>query len=88
MKKYSFEYYVYPPGPPFDHLPIGLKSGYESDMHSEINKKYEDAAFEEKLGEMVEELRKLRSPLPLDKYLEKALAVFIAPDEYSYRELI
>jgi hypothetical protein len=52
----------YPPGPPFDHLPIGLKSEYESDMQ--------------------------RSPLPLDEYLEKALAVFIAPDEYSYRELI
>lgn len=88
MKKYDYEYLVHPSNEPLDYLPIQLKSKYKSKKQMEIDKKYENACSEVEFDEMIEELRKLRFSYPLDEYLEKALAVFIAPDEYSYRELI
>jgi hypothetical protein len=53
-----------------------------------VGTKYQNVNTEEETNEMVGELRKLRVSYPLDESLDKALAVFIAPDEYSYRELI
>jgi hypothetical protein len=53
-----------------------------------VDTKYQNVNTEEETNEMVGELRKLRVSYPLDEFLDKALAVFIARDEYSYRELI
>ena len=43
---------------------------------------------EEKPAEVLEKLAALRRPVPFAEYVERALAVYIAPYDYSYRDLV
>lgn len=89
MSEFGFAYEVQPPGPPNHQMPIPLK-GEARDLPAEaLVAKLEAAKGDESV---IQELLKVqearRHPVDFADYVDNGLAVFIAPHEYSFRELV
>jgi hypothetical protein len=88
MEEYGFTHNVEPPRAPI-HAPIPLV-GWKNDpeqtaLAAEIGEAVGD---EERLKRALEKQAALARPVPFSEYVERALAVYIAPFDYSYRDLV
>lgn len=89
MDEFGFSYEVQPPGPPFDKQPIPMIGWKDNPEYLELANEIQKAnADEQKLDVLLEEQAALRRSVPFPEYVDSALAVYIAPHEYSYRELV
>lgn len=88
MDQYGFHYDVDPPGPPFDKMPIAMVGWKDDPAHQTMSQELEKAAGDpKKLKGLLEQQSSLRRSIPLREFVNNALAVYIAPHDYSYREL-
>jgi len=89
MQEYGFTYDVQPPGPPFDKNPIPMV-GWRDDLTQQAIVKELQAAEgdNEKMAAVLEKTASLRRPIPFDEYVEKGLAVWVEPYDYSYQDLV
>lgn len=86
MDRYSFAYEVPPPAPPFDKRPIPLvDDAAQTQFANEVQGA--ELGDETISATLLEKQAALRRPLPFREYVDRGLAVFIAPHSYSYREL-
>lgn len=89
MDEYGFAYAVQPPGAPFDKQPIPMVGWRNDPEHQVLTLEVEKALGDEaKLAEVLKKQAATRRPVPFSEYVEKALAVYIAPYDYSYRDLV
>ena len=89
MEDYGFSYAVQPPGPPFDKQPISMVGWRDDPHHQALTKEIEQAMGDkEKLDELLEKQAAMRRPVPFPEYVDRAQAVYIAPHDYSYRDLV
>ncbi|QDU27860.1 hypothetical protein ETAA8_29510 [Anatilimnocola aggregata] len=89
MEEFAFPFDVQPPGPPFDKQPITMVGWRDDPAHKQLTAEVQAAiGDEQKLSQVLQRQASLRRPVPFREYVEKSLAVFIAPYDYSYRELI
>ena len=89
MDTYDFIYEVQPPGPPFDKQPILMVGWADDPIHQSLTVEVQAARDDKaKLDEVLKKQAALRRPIPFAEYVEKALAVYIAPYDYSYRDLV
>lgn len=95
MDEFSFVYEIKPPrasasGPPLlQPLPM---IGWRDDLiHAEISERLSQANKSEDTAHQMQEIERrlaeLAKPVQLREWINRGLAVFIAPYEYSYREL-
>lgn len=95
MDKYSFEYEVQPPGlseggPPLKPQPISMVGWRDDPQHKEISEelsKANESVDEAKKKETYKKLANLAKPISFREWVNKGLAVFIKPYDYSNREL-
>ena len=95
MDKYNFEYEVQPPGlreggPPLKPQPMPMVGWRDDSEHKEISEELSKAIESGDKGKMVEidkKLADLATPIPFREWVNKGLAVFIKPYDYSNREL-
>jgi hypothetical protein len=87
MDRYGFSYEVQPPGPPLDKQPITLVDDLAPEKLAESGKESANLGDEATLKKQLDKQIALRRPLPFREYVDRALAVFIRPHAYSYREL-
>ncbi len=88
MEELGFSYDVQPPGPPFDKQPIPMIGWRDDPVHQQLTTEVQAAIGDERrLSQILQKQAALRHALPFREYVEKSLAVFIAPYDYSYREL-
>src|SRR5262249_16172865 len=96
MDEFGFVYEVQPPGvsasgPPLKPQPLPLVGWREDPIHVEISERLSraiesgDTAQMEEIDRRLAELAKL---IPFREWVNKGLAVFIAPYDYSHRELV
>ena len=89
MDELGFTYDVHPPGPPFDRQPIPLVGWRDDPVQQALTAEVQQASGDkQKLAAILEKEAKLRKSMPLRDYPDKALAVFMTPFDYSYRDLI
>jgi hypothetical protein len=89
MDELGFTYDVHPPGPPFDKQPIDLIGWRDDPVHQDLTREVQRAlGDDQKLTAILEKEAKLRRSMSLRDYTDKALAIFMAPFDYSYRDLI
>jgi hypothetical protein len=89
MDEFGFTYDIDPPGPPFDKHPIDLVGWRDDPDHQALTREFQQAAGDkQKLAMIFEKEAKLRKSMPLRENTDKALAIFIKPFDYSYRDLI
>ncbi len=89
MEELGFSYDVQPPGPPLDKQPIPMIGWRRDAEHQALTAELQEAMGDEaKLGKVLEKQAALRRAVPFPAFVEKALAVYIAPYDYSYRELV
>jgi len=89
MDELGFNYDVHPPGPPFDKHPIDLVGWRDDPGFQALTREVQQAAGDkQKLATILEKQARLRKSMPLREYTDKALAIFIRPFDYSYRDLI
>jgi hypothetical protein len=89
MKEFGFSYEVQPPPPPFDKQAIPMVGWRDDPRHLAIVRQLEAAYGDEvKLNEVLEAQAAMRRPVPFEEYVERALAVYIAPYDYSFRDLV
>lgn len=89
MEEYEFSYHVQPPGLPFDKQPIPLVGWRNDPVHQALAQEVQAAlGDEEKMTAVLEKQAALRRPIPFPEYVEKGLAVYIKPYDYSYRKLV
>ncbi len=89
MEEYGFSYDVQPPGPPFDKQPIPLVGWRNDPIHQALTQEVQAVlGDEEKMADVLEKQAALRRPIPFPEYVEKGLAVYIRPYDYSYRDLV
>ena len=95
MDKYSFKYEVQPPGlqeggPPLKPQPMPMVGWRDDPVHKEISEelsKASESGDEEKMIEIDKKMTDLAKPIPFREWINKGLAVFIEPYDYSNREL-
>ena len=88
MEELGFAFDVQPQGPPFDKQPISMVGWRDDPVHQQLTAEVQAAiGDEQKVSEVLQKQAALRRPMPFREYVEKGLAVFIAPYDYSYREL-
>ncbi len=95
MDKYNFKYEVQPPGlreggPPLKLQPMPMVGWREDPEHIEITdelSKAIESGDKEKMKEIDEKLAAMAKPIPFREWVNKGLAVFIRPYNYSHREL-
>jgi hypothetical protein len=89
MEDFGFTYQVQPPPAPFNKQPIPMV-GWRIDPNHRLLARQVEAAIgdEAKMAEVLVAQAALRRPVPLAEYVEKGLAVYIAPHDYSFRELV
>ena len=89
MEEFGFEYLVQPPPPPFENMPISMV-GWRDDPEWQAVTQQVEAAHgdEEALEAALDGQAALRRPVPFPEYVERGLAVYIAPRDYSHRELV
>ena len=89
MEEYGFSYDVQPPGPPFDKQPIPLVGWRNDPIHQALTQEVQAVLGDkEKMADVLEKQAVLRRPIPFPEYVEKGLAVYIRPYDYSYRDLV
>lgn len=89
MDRYAFVYEILPPGPPLDKQPIALVNWQADPMHKAMADEVERAMDDpEKLDRLLSKQAALRRAMPLREYVNTALAVFIRPRDYSFRDLV
>jgi hypothetical protein len=86
MDQYAFSYEVQPPGPPFDKQPIPLVDDL-AQKHLAPEVESANLGDETALQKLLQKQAALRRPIPFREYVDRGLAVFIAPHPYSHREL-
>ncbi|HMI96131.1 MAG TPA: hypothetical protein VK479_06420 [Micropepsaceae bacterium] len=88
MDHFGFVYEVQPPGPPFERQPIPLVGWRDDPVVQELTKALEEAFGDvEKLAAVLARQATLRMALPLRRYVDDGLAVFIRPYDYSFSNL-
>lgn len=88
MEEFRFEYVVQPPSPPFQKMPISMVGWREDPEWQAVTQQVEAAlGDEEALAAALDAQAALRRPVPFPEYVERGLAVYIAPKDYSHREL-
>lgn len=95
MDKYNFKYEVQPPGlreggPPLKPQPVSMIGWRDDPQHKQISEELSEAiesGDEEKMMEIDKKLADLAKPIPFREWVNKGLAVFIKPYDYSNREL-
>jgi hypothetical protein len=89
MDEFGFSYEVQPPPPPFDKQPIPMV-GWRDDPNQLALVRQTEAALgdDEKMEEVLSAQAALRRPVPFAEYVERGLAVYIAPHDYSFRDLV
>lgn len=88
MDEHGFSYDVPPTGPPFDKQPIAMVGWRDDPVHQRLTRELASAMGDDaKMAKVSEELIALRKPVPIREFVNRALAVYIAPDDYSYRDL-
>lgn len=86
MDEYGFQYDVKPPGP--CRGPIPMVGWRDDPMHQQLCKEVANAMGNEaKTRELLQKQAALEHPVPLRQFVNEALAVYIAPHDYSYRDL-
>jgi hypothetical protein len=96
MDEYSFVYEVQPPGvsasgPALKPQPLPMVGWRADPLHAEISERLSraiepgDAAQIQKIEQRLAELAK---PIPFREWVNRGLAVFIAPYDYSHHELV
>lgn len=89
MDKYGFSYEIQPPDPPFNEGPIPMVGWKDDPEHRALAIELEKAKGDkDKLEKILEKQSALRRPVPFPEYVERALAVYIKPHDYSYRDLV
>ena len=89
MNEFGFSFDVQPPNPPFDKQPISMVGWREDPKHQALTEEVQQALGDEvKLAEIIKKQAALRRAVPFPEYVEKALAVYVAPYDYSYRDLV
>jgi len=88
MDEFGFSYDVQPPGPPLDKQPIPMVGWRNDPEHQALTQQVQDAMGDpQKLQAALAAQEALRRPVPLPEYIERGLAVFISPYDYSYARL-
>ncbi len=88
MKETGFAYEVQlPQGPPYGAIPmVGWREDPEFQAQTdEINAAMGDPA---RLAELLEQENARAHPVPFPEFVDRGLAVYIAPYDYSFRELV
>ena len=89
MEQYGFAYDVQPPGPPFDKQPINMVGWRDDPIIKALTKEIEAAGDDpQKIETVLEHQAALRRPVPFSEYVEKGLAVYISPYDYSHQDLV
>lgn len=89
MDEHGFTYDVQPPGPPFEKQDIPMVGWRDDPIQQALTAELQDALGDDsKLAKVLEKQAALRRPVPFPEYVEKALAVYSAPYDYSYRDLV
>lgn len=89
MDHYGFTYEVQPPGPPLDKQSIPMVGWRDDPTQHALATELEDALGKgEKLEAVLQKQAALRRPVHFSEYVEKGLAVYIAPYDYSYQDLV
>jgi hypothetical protein len=90
MDEVGFTYEVQPPGPPGPlTIPIPLVGWRDDPDHQALTLEIQQAAGDrQKLAAIHERQAKLRKPMSLREYTDKALATFIKPYDYSFNDLV
>ena len=91
MDEYGFKYEVQPAAPPTGPPlkgPIPLVGWRDDPVQQELAKELKQAgADEQKLNAVLARQQALRVALPLRQFVDKGLAAYIAPYDYSYNQL-
>jgi hypothetical protein len=90
MDEVGFTYEVQPPGPPGPlTIPIPPGGWRDGPDYQALTLEIQQAAGDrQKLAAIHEKQAKLRKPMSLREYTDKALATFIKPYDYSFNELV
>lgn len=88
MDELGFGYEVPPPGPPLDKRPVAMVGWRDDPVHQKLTRDLASAMGDDaKMAKVSETLVDLRKPIPLREFVNRALAVYIAPHDYSYKAL-
>jgi hypothetical protein len=96
MDEYAFVHEVQPPGvsasgPPLKPQPLPMVGWRDDPIHAEISERLSRAIESGDAAQMEEidrRLAELAQPVHFRDWVNKGLAVFIAPYDYSHRELV
>lgn len=96
MDQYDFEHDVQPPGsdtsgPPLKRGPIPLVGWRDDPDHKKISDRLASAiksGNKEEMEEIELQLAELARPISFREWVNKGLAVFIRPHDYSNRDLV
>lgn len=96
MDQYDFHYDVHPvgtclSGPPLKRQPISTVGWGHDPNHKETSDRLANAiksGDEEEMARIERRLAELARPIPFRDWVNKGLAVFIRPYDYSHRDLV
>lgn len=89
MEEYGFSYEVQPPPSPFDKQAIPMVGWRKDPNHLALAQQVEAALDNaQKMERALAAQAALRRPVPFAEYVECGLAVYIAPHDYSFRDLV
>lgn len=89
MQELGFSFNVQPPGPPLDKQPIPMVGWRDDPEYQALaNEAQNLSGDKEALDALLDKQAAMRRPVPFPEYVDKALAVYVAPYDYSYRELV
>ncbi len=96
MDEYGFSYEVQPSGiqeggPPLMSQPLPMVGWHDDPVNQQLTEEISEA-FESgdksKIQRVEEKLAELARPVPFREWVDKGLAVFIKPYDYSHRDLV
>jgi len=95
MDEYNFIYEVQPPGlqeggPPLKPQPMSMVGSRDDPILKELSEELSESlksGDEEKISNIEKKLADLSKPVPFREWVNKGLALYIKPHEYSHREL-
>lgn len=96
MDKYGFTYEVQPPGkhqggPPLKPQPLTMIGWRDDPVQKKITEELSEAISsndEMKIKAINEKLEALANPIPFRDWVNKGLAVYIKPYDYSHKDLV
>ena len=87
MDQFDFPFAVQPPGEPFNKAPTVMVGWKDDPSWHVLQARLSNATTKDDIDFLLDEQAKLRRPVPIREYVNSALAVHIAPYDYSYRDL-